>query len=119
MCRENSKTTRAGRPRLLMSAWSHVQCQVRCGLTLEIALLCLGVTREGRLRLLVLQLVQDLLVRDVTDLEVFLDQSAILVADAAFAFRHHGVAGVIRLAYIAVDASPAVITLAFLLTSSR
>jgi hypothetical protein len=73
-------------------------------LTLEIAFLRLGVAREGRLGFLVLECVEDLPVGDVADLEVLLDQLAVLVADSAFAIRHHGVAGIVGLADIAVDA---------------
>jgi hypothetical protein len=89
------------------------------GLTLEVALFCLGVARESCLRLLLLQLIQDLLVRDVADLEVLLHQLPILVADATFAFRHHSVTSVICLTDIAIDAAPAFVTLALLLTASR
>lgn len=88
-------------------------------LTLEVAFVRLSIAREGRLRLLVLQLVQDLLVCDVADLEVLLDQLSILVAYATFAFGHHGVAGVIRLAHIAVNARPTIVAPALLLSASR
>jgi hypothetical protein len=73
-------------------------------LTLEVALLTLGVAREGRLRFLLLQRVEDLPVRDVADLEVLFDQLAILVAHSALPIRHHSIAGVVCLAYVAVDA---------------
>lgn len=88
-------------------------------LTLEIALFCFSITRECRLRLLVLQLIQDLLVRDIADLEVLFDQLPVLVADATLAFRHHGVTSVICLTDIAVDATPAFVALAFLLAAPR
>jgi hypothetical protein len=73
-------------------------------LTLKVALLRLGVARKGRLRFLVFQRVEDLPVGDVADLEVLLDQLTVLVADTALAVRHHGVAGIVSLADIAVDA---------------
>ena len=78
--------------------------RVMVGLALEIALFRLCIAGEGGLRLLLLQLVENLLVGDVADLEVLLDQLAVLVADSAFAIRHHGVAGIVGLADIAVDA---------------
>lgn len=76
-------------------------------LTLEVAFLRLGIAREGRLRFLLLQRVEDLSVGDVADLEVLLDQLAVLVADTALSIRHHGVAGIVGLADVAVDARPA------------
>jgi hypothetical protein len=88
-------------------------------LTLEVALFGLGITRESRLWLLLLQLIQDLFVGDIADLEVLLDQLPILVADATFAVGHHGVAGIVCLTDIAVDAGPTIVTLAFLLAASR
>jgi hypothetical protein len=89
-----------------------------CGLTLKIALFCLGVTRESCLRLLVLQLIQNLLVRDIADLEVLLDQLPILVADATLAFRHHSVASIVCSTDVAVDAAPALVALALFLAAS-
>ena len=73
-------------------------------LTLEITLFCLGVARESRLRLLVLQCIEDLPVRDVAYLEVLLDQLAILVAHTALAIWHHSITSVVRRAHVAVDA---------------
>lgn len=81
-------------------------------LTLKVALVGLGVAREGGLGLLVLELVEDLPVGDVAHLVVLLDQLAFLEADATLALGHHGVAGLVRLADIAVDASPAVVAVA-------
>jgi hypothetical protein len=86
--------------------------------TLEVTLLSLGVAREGRLRLLLLQGIQDLSVRDVADLEVLLDQLPILVAHSAFLIWHHSIAGIVRLANIAVDAGPALRAFTLLRASS-
>lgn len=80
--------------------------------TLEVALVGLGVAGKGGLGLLVLELVEDLPVGDVTHLEVLLDQLAVLVAHSALAIGHQRVAGVVGLADIAVDAGPTVLALA-------
>lgn len=87
-------------------------------LTLEVALFCLGVARKGGLWLLVFQLVENLPVRDVADLEVLLDQLAVLVAHAALAVGHQSIAGTVGLADIAVDARPAFAALALSVASS-
>ena len=75
-------------------------------LTLKVTLFGLGVARKGGLRLLLLQGIEDLSVGNVTDLEVFLDQLAVLVADSTLAIGHHGVASIVGLADVAVDARP-------------
>jgi hypothetical protein len=76
-------------------------------LTLEVALFGLSIAGEGRLRFLLLQSVKDLSVRDVADLEVLFDQLTILIAHSPLFIRHHGVAGIVRLANVAVDSCPA------------
>ena len=81
-------------------------------LTLEVALLGGAVAREGSLGLLVLELVEDLPVGDVAHLVVLVDQLALLEADTALALGHHGIAGLVGLADVAVDAAPAVLALA-------
>lgn len=86
-------------------------------LTLEVALVGVCIARESGLGLLVLELVEDLPVGDVAHLVVLLDQLALLEADATLALGHHGVAGLVGLADIAVDASPAVFAVARVATS--
>lgn len=76
-------------------------------LTLKVTLFGLGVARKSGLGLLLLQSIEDLSVGNVTDLEVFLDQLAVLVADSALTIRHHGVASIVGLADVAVDTRPA------------
>lgn len=72
-------------------------------LTLEVALVGLGIAGKRSLGLLVLQRVENLPVGDVAHLEVLLDKLAILVADAALAIRHHGATSVVCFANIAID----------------
>ena len=67
---------------------------------------------------LLFQLVQYLLVCNIANLEVLLDELAMLVADSTFAIWHPSIAGVIGLAYIAVDARPAFLAIALLLAPS-
>lgn len=81
-------------------------------LTLEVALLGLPVAGKGSLGLLVLELVEDFPVGDVTHLVVLVDQLAFLETDAALALGHHGIAGLVGLADVAVDATPAILALA-------
>lgn len=64
------------------------------------------------MRLLFLELVEDLAIGDVADLVVLVDDQTLTIADAALALRHHGIAGVICLADVAVYALPALFTLA-------
>lgn len=87
--------------------------------TLKVALATLLGAGEGRLRLLLLELIQDLPVRDVTHLEVLIDQLSLLVAHTALAFGHERVACLVRLAHIAVYALPSFTALAVLLLPSR
>jgi hypothetical protein len=86
---------------------------------LEVAFGRLFVTREGRLRLLVLELVENLAVRNVTHLEILLDELAILEADAAFVVRKQDIASLVGLAHITVDALPPLFTITRLRTPSR
>jgi hypothetical protein len=85
---------------------------------LEVALARLLVAREGRLRLLVLELVEDLAVRDVTHLEVLMHELAVLEANTALAIGHQSITGLIGLAHIAVDALPPVFAITRLRTAS-
>jgi hypothetical protein len=73
-------------------------------LTLKIALCRLLVTGERGLRFLVLELVENLPVCDVAHLKVLLDQLAVLVAHTTLSVWDHSIAGVVRLADVAVDA---------------
>lgn len=86
--------------------------------TLKVTVLGFGIAREGGLRLLVLQGIEDLSVGDVADLEVLLDQLASLVAHSALVVWHHGVASIVGLTDITVDARPAFFALAFPCTAS-
>jgi hypothetical protein len=79
---------------------------------LEVALLRLSIAREGRLRFLVLELVQDLAIRDVANLVVFLYETAITIAYAIFTLRHQSIAYIVCHAYVAVDAFPALFAIA-------
>ena len=85
---------------------------------MKVALLCFCITGEGCLWLLLFQLVQYLLVRNITNLEVFFDQLSILVTNATLTLRHHGITSIICLANIAVDASPTVVTLTLSLAAA-
>lgn len=87
-------------------------------LTLEVALFCFRVAREGPLRFLVLELIEDLPVGDIAHLEVLLDQLAFLVAHAALPIGHHSIASVVCFADVAVETRPAVSTLAIPVASS-
>jgi hypothetical protein len=74
---------------------------------LEVASLILLLTRESHLRFPAVKLVQDLSIGYITHLEVLLDGDTLFVTPAALAFRHHGIAGIVRFADIAVDTGPA------------
>jgi hypothetical protein len=80
--------------------------------TLEIALFAVGIAGEGGLGFLLLELIEDLAVGDVAHLVVLIDYQALTITDATLALRHHGVAGVICLADVAVYTLPALLTLA-------
>ena len=84
---------------------------------LEVACLVICVAREGGLWIPLFQLVENLPVGDVTHLVVFVHHNTILVTGTATAFRHQGVAGFVCLAYVAVDALPALLTLTLPSTS--
>ena len=75
-------------------------------------------TQKSEYPSMAVELVEDLLVRDVADLVVLLDEGAVGVADATLLLGHHGVARVVRLAHVAVDALPAVLALARLLPAA-
>lgn len=81
-------------------------------LTLEVTSFIFGFARKRHLWLLVLQLIQNLSIRDIAHLVVLIHNNPLLVADTTFAFGHECIAGLIRLAYIAVDPFPAFIAFA-------
>jgi hypothetical protein len=84
---------------------------------LEIALFCLHVAREGGLGYLVLELVQNLSVCDVTHLKVLAHELSSLEANTALRFWHQRITRLICLASIAIDARPSFLALAFLLAT--
>jgi hypothetical protein len=73
---------------------------------LKIAFFGIVVAREGDLRLLPFELLQDPLVCDVALLVVFMYNQPSFVANAALIVRHEGIACVVILADIAVYAFP-------------
>lgn len=79
---------------------------------MEVALLAIGVAGESGLRLLFLELVEDLAIGDVADLVVLVDDQTLTIADATLALRHHGIASIVCLANIAVYTLPTLFTLA-------
>lgn len=79
---------------------------------LEVAGSLVGIAAECGLWLLLLQLIQDLPVRNVAHLVVLFDHQAPLVAHSTLTVRHHGIAPLIGGAYIAVDPLPAFFTIA-------
>lgn len=90
---------------------------------LEVAGSVLFVARECSLRFLLLKLVENLAVCNITDLIVLSYQLALGVANATLSYaiivwRHHGIACVIGLAYIAVDALPTIFALTGLVAAS-
>jgi hypothetical protein len=74
---------------------------------LKVAGLILIFAREGHLRFPAVKLVHDLSICYITHLEVLLDGDTLFVTPATLAFRHHGIAGIVRFADIAVDTGPA------------
>lgn len=80
--------------------------------TLKVALFALSIAGESSLRLLFLELVEDLAIRDVADLIVFIDDQTLAITDTALAFGHHGITSIVCLADIAVYTLPAFIALA-------
>jgi hypothetical protein len=64
------------------------------------------------LRLLLLELIENLAVGNVAHLVVLIDDQTLAITDATVAFRHHGVTGIVCLADIAVYTFPAVVALA-------
>jgi hypothetical protein len=86
---------------------------------LEVALFGFLIAGEGRLRLLVLELVKNLSVGDVAHLVVLLDKLSVFVAHAIFALGHHSIAGVVCFADVAVDAFPSLVAFAGLVPFPR
>lgn len=64
------------------------------------------------MRFLLLELVKNLAIGDVAHLVVLVDDQALTITDATLALRHHGVAGVVCLADVAVYTLPALFALA-------
>lgn len=75
--------------------------------TLKVAFGGVVVAREGDLRYLVFELLQDLLVRDIALLVVLMNHKTSPVADSIDAFWHQCSAGSIVRAHVAVYAFPA------------
>ena len=86
---------------------------------MEVTLLGLGIAGESGLRLLVLQRVQDLAVRNVAHLVVLLDDKTLAVAHAIDAFGHQGIASLVGGADIAIDAFPALSAVALCALAGR
>jgi len=89
----------------------------RAHLTLEVTLCRLILTREGRLRLLWLDGIQDLPIRDITHLEVLLLHQALLVTHSVLPLWHQRITCIICLADIAIYATPTLITITRLFIS--
>jgi len=83
----------------------------RAHLTLKVTLRRLVLTRERRLRLLWLYRIKDLPIRDITHLEVQLLHQALLIAHSVLPLRHERITRIIRLADIAIYATPTLITI--------
>jgi hypothetical protein len=73
---------------------------------LEVTLVSFSIATECRLCLLILELINDLAIRDVAHLVVLLHDQSFAVADAIFSIRHHGITCVVRLANIAIYPLP-------------
>lgn len=86
-------------------------------LTLKVACGIFFRTGEGNLGHFLLQQISNFPVCDFADLVVLLHNLAILIAYATFAFRHQCVACLVRLANVAVNATPTIIALTVLLGS--
>ena len=84
---------------------------------LEVTLLPFCITAEGRLSLLVLELVHNLAVGDVAHLEVLFHDQPFAVTNAVLSTRHHRIASIVCLADIAVYSFPSFMTLALLALS--
>ena len=80
--------------------------------TLKVAVRRVIVARKGNLRLLPLELLQDLLVRDVALLVVLVNNQPPFVANPAFNVWHQGIASAVGLADIAIYALPTMIAVA-------
>lgn len=106
----HSKTILFGRPRLsIVSTSPPLLDDV---LTLKVAFFRLSIAGKGRLRLLLLELVQYLPVGNVAHLEVLFDHKTLPVANTVDAFRHQGVTSKVVLAHIAVYSFPTLSTVA-------
>ena len=109
--RGRSRRTLFDRPRLDLVSTISGRLQ-RGRHTLEVALFAVGVAGEGGLGLLLLELVKNFAVGDVAHLVVLVDDQTLAITDATLALGHHGVAGVICLADVAVYTLPTLFALA-------
>ena len=82
-------------------------------LTLKVALSAISIAGEGGLGFLILQSVENLAVCDVAHLVILVDDGTLAVAHTIFSFWHHGIAGVVCLADIAVYTLPTFFALTF------
>lgn len=117
MCQGRSRTIRLRQPKLNMV--SNHTLAGRGRFTLKIAFFLLGIARKGYLRFLLLQLVDDLPVGDIAHLVVLFHDDALLVANAILPLRHQGIACIVCLTNIAVNAAPALCTVARIPFSHR
>ena len=81
-------------------------------LTLEIAIRPLPITSKSNLRLLRIQRIYNLLIRDIAHLVVLLLHQTLLIAYTVLPFRHETVTSVVGLTDIAHDTIPALIAIA-------
>ena len=80
---------------------------------MKIALASLVMAREGDLRDLILELIQDLLVGDIALLVVLLDHETVFVADSTIFCGNKRATHSVRFANVAVYAFPPIATFAF------
>ena len=86
---------------------------------LEIAGMVLLFAGESHLRLALAEELQDLPVCHITHLKVLLDGDSFLVTHTTFAIGHQGITRIIRLADIAVDAIPSIVTVTVFAVAHR
>lgn len=84
---------------------------------LEIATVVFGLAGECDLWLALLELIQNLAIRDIAHLMILVDGHALTVANTSFPVGHHRVASIVCIAYIAVDTTPAVLARAVFVLS--
>lgn len=84
---------------------------------LEIATIIFRLAGKGNLWLALLELIQNLAIRDITHLMILLDGHTLTIADTFFPVGHHRIARIVRIAHIAVDTTPTVLASAVLVLS--